>query len=484
MLRNNNKFLLIAPPVSVEDIYGGLAEAGAVSPPLNLLLLAAIIRERGYSPHIIDAPARGWGYERILEEIQLLQPMAVGITAMTPHVLQMAKLCKAVKDCFQHIPVIVGGVHITAVPVATMQRFPCIDIGVIGAAEETLVELLDALAQHADVEKVEGIIFRRNGQLIRTPPRRENLRLDSLPLFAWDLLPGFPDSYPPALFATHRVPATPILTSRGCPGRCIFCFSGCHKTIATHSAGYIFDVLSHLKHTYGIREFMIYDDCFVMYKANLKILLQRIIDSKLDMTWSCNARVDLVDEELLALMARAGCWNIGFGIESGNQGIIDRLQKKITKEHIRDALASAKKCGIRTVGYFMIGHFGETPETIEETIRFAISLPLDEMRMSFFTPLPGTDAIKEASSYGTFDPDAWEEMNLFAPVFIPKGMTRDHLIRKQKEALRRFYFRPRIVWEFLKITRNPRTLLRVSKVLCRYLFDHKKDSPERHETKV
>jgi len=183
--------------------------------------------------------------------------------------------------------------------------------------------------------------------------------------------------------------------------------------------------------------------------------------------------VDLVDEELLSLMARAGCWNIGFGIESGNQGIIDRLQKKITKERILAALTSSKKCGIRTVGYFMIGHFGETPETIEETIRFAISLPLDEMRMSFFTPLPGTEAMKEASSYGAFNQDAWEDMNLFAPVFIPTGMTKDYLLRKQKEALRRFYFRPRIAWEFLKITRDPLVILQASKILFQYLFSQK-----------
>lgn len=465
------RVLLAVPPVSLEEIYGGLAKVGAVAPPLNLLLLAAILRQQGYEPSIVDCPANNLGYADVLRIVGEQQPAVFGITAMTPHILQAARLAQTVKEAHPEMTILLGGAHVSSVPEETMQRLPHVDVGFVGEADHSLPEVLAALASSQPLDSISGIVFRKDGQIVLTDQRRDRVQLDTLPRFAWDLLNGFPLQYKTPLFATHRSPATPILTSRGCPGKCTFCFSGCHKTIATYDADTIYETLLHLRDTYGIQEFMIYDDNFVMYKKNLYKLLNRIIDEKLGLSWCCNARVDMVDEHLLKTMKAAGCWQISFGIESGNQDIIKSLNKKITKDQIRTALRQARAVGIRTVGYFMIGHFRETLETIQETIDFSKSIALDDFRMSFFTPLPGTESYKHAHDFGEFDDD-WGKMNLFQPVFIPHGLNRDILVREHKRAIRSFFFRPRIALSYLKLVRNPVAALRGAFFLGQYALSN------------
>lgn len=467
---NPHKIVFIEPPVSLEEIYGGLAKVGAVSPPLNLLLLAAIVREKGYEPSIIDCPAHGLGYGDLIKRLQAINPKFVGITAMTPHIMQANKLAETIKKELPETVIILGGAHISAVPEETMRRFPDIDIGVIGEADYSLPELLDALNSGKSASFVNGFINRENGKLVNTGQRKEKIRLDGLPFYAWDILEGFPHVYKTSLFATHRTPATPLITSRGCPGKCTFCYSGSHETLSTHSAKYTVEMLKHLKKTYGIKEFILFDDNFVMYRKNLLNLLKMLIEEKLDMTWSCNARIDMVNEEVLNLMEQAGCWQISYGIETGNQKIMDSLEKNITKEKVWKTIELTRKAGIRTVGYFMIGHFGETQETIDETIQFARNIGLDDFRMSFFTPLPGTKASLIADQYGVFE-NNWEKMNLFSPVFFPKGITQEQLINNQKRAIRKFFFRPKAVWSYLKMVKNPVIALRGAYMLAQYVLN-------------
>lgn len=469
MNMNSQKIVFIESPVSLEEVYGGLSKVGAVSPPLNLLLLAAIVREKGYEPYIIDSPALGLNYADIVNRIEKIKPKFIGITAMTPHIMQAGKLAKAIKEEFPGTIILLGGAHISSVPEETMLRFPDIDIGFIGEADFSLPKVLDAINKDNVARNIQGTIIRGNGGLINTGQSTEKINLDELPFYAWDILEGFPNIYKAPLFATHRAPATPILTSRGCLGKCIFCYSGCHKTLSTYSAEYIIKMLKHLKTAYGIKEFMLYDDNFVMFRQNLMKLLHMMISSELDLTWSCNARVDMVNQEMLNLMAKAGCWQISYGIETGNQRIMDLLGKNITKEKVCRAIDMARSAGIRTVGFFMIGHFGETQETIDETIEFARNCGLDDFRMTFFTPLPGTKASLMADEYGAFE-DEWEGMNLFSPVFIPRCLTKEQLIENQKRAMRKFFFRPRPVLSYLKMVKNPIIALRGAYMLGQYVL--------------
>lgn len=467
----SRKIVLIEPPVSLEEMYGGLAKVGAVSPPLNLLLLAAIVREKGYEPYIIDCPALGFGYSDVIKRLETIQPKFAGVTAMTPHIMQAGKLAEEIKNHFPDIVTLLGGAHVSCVPEETMSRLPQFDIGFIGEADHSLGETLDAINAGRPASSVKGSISRENGQLVNTGQRDEKVSLNDLPIYAWDILEGFPHIYKQPLFSTHRQPATPILTSRGCPGKCTFCYSGCHSTLSTYTAEYTIDMLNHLKAKYGIREFALFDDNFVMFRKNLIKMLNMLIEQNVDLTWSCNSRVDMVSKDVLELMKAAGCWQISYGIETGNQDIMDSLQKNITKEKVAETISLTKSLGIRTVGYFMVGHFNETEKTIKETIDFACGLGLDDFRMSFFTPLPGTAASKVAHEYGEFDAYDWGKMNLNQPVFIPKGLTVDDLIKWRKLAIRKFFFRPAPIFSYLKMTKSqPVAALKGAWHFANYVF--------------
>ncbi len=187
------------------------------------------------------------------------------------------------------------------------------------------------------------------------------------------------------------------------------------------------------------------------------------------MAWSCNSRVDMIDMTVLQQMKDAGCWQISFGIETGNVDIMKTINKGITKEKIIYALSSAKKVGLCTVGYFMIGHFGETKETILDTEKFMLECGVDEIRMSFFTPMPGTSSYGIAEQYGTFEND-WEKMTVFSPVFVPYGLTKEFLISEQRRIIKSFFLRPRPIWQYLKRIRNPIILLKSAAAFLRYVY--------------
>jgi radical SAM superfamily enzyme YgiQ (UPF0313 family) len=168
----------------------------------------------------------------------------------------------------------------------------------------------------------------------------------------------------------------------------------------------------------------------------------------LDFTWSSFANVKSISPALLAAARRAGCWQIGYGIESGNQEILDRICKGTTLDEIRQALRHTREAGIRSKGFFMIGNPGETLDTIRETMRFALELPLDDFQITNFTPFPGSRDFATAGRFGWLVRD-WEKMNMLKISFIPRGLTADQILRHQKTAYFRFYLRPRIVLSYL-----------------------------------
>ena len=297
----------------------------------------------------------------------------------------------------------------------------------------------------------------REGNELRDTGRRPFIAdLDSLPFPAWDLLEGFPQRYLPAPFKVRQLPATTLVTTRGCPNTCIFCDrsvfgSSCHA----YSAEYVVRQMTELYHRYGIREFSFEDDTFITFKSRLQDICNRLIELGLDISWTCLGRVNHVTADNLRLMKRAGCWQISFGIESGSQEILSLINKRIRLDQVRQAVRLSREAGIRTKGFFILGHPGETRETMRMTIDFALELPLDDISVCHMTPFPGTELHARAAEFGDFDPD-WGAMNLLNIVFIPNGLTRNDLLSAQKELIRRFYFRPRIITDYGKrLVRNP-----------------------------
>lgn len=482
---SNPDIILIVPPLTTEERYGVKFQSGGQTPPIGLASLAASLRVKGFKPQIIDGERLHLDEKSIVQSVVASGAACVGITAVTISIHRAAALAVAMKAMCRDMPVLVGGPHLTAMPEETMQRYPAIDIGVIGEGEDTLCELLPVVLEGKEPAHVSGIIYRANGGLVRTPQRPRIDDLDRLPPPAWDLLPRIDRHYCPPVHTLRRIPAAMIVASRGCSGQCTFCDRGVFgNSCRSFSGRYVYENLFRdLKDRYGIQEIQFRDDNFTLFRRPLRDLCQLLVENRLDMAWTCASRVDTVNRETLAMMRDAGCWQVWFGIESGSQQILDLMKKGTRIERIREAVRLTKEAGMSPCGTFMFGNAGETRETMQETIRFATELPLDEAHFCFTTPLPGAELYATAAKHGTFRND-WRLLNGWLPVFIPNGLSVDELDKANKTAFRRFYFRPRIVVNYvlrLRSWRHLRVFAGGFMALLQWLLAKKRSAMDRSE---
>lgn len=452
-----------------EEMYGDLAGVGSSEPSLGLCYLAAATRENGFKTEIIDALALRMNCEELAKEILNRAPRYVCISSVTLSIHYAAKVAELIKAYDKNIKIIIGGAHVTAVPDETMQKFSDFDIGVLGEGEVTIVELLKALEAKERLDGIPGIIFRDN-KALKTTPKREFIKdLDSLAMPAWDLLPGMSYYYPPA-WSLNESNAGLLITSRGCAASCIYCDrSGFGNVCRAHSADYVMRMIRLLYDRYNIRHFRINDDNFILFKKRLYEICQRIIDEGPKITWSCFARADGVNPEILKLMKEAGCWQISYGVETASQEIHDIEKKDIDVKEIEEAIKWTHQAGIKSIAFCMIGHPLETPQTIRATIDFVKRLPVDDFKMMFVTPFPGTELYAHAEKYGTLERD-WRKMNAYVePCFIPHGMAKDELIKYRNRAFREFYTQPKIILSYLISIRSAKQIAAVIKGIAALL---------------
>ncbi|MDP2753151.1 MAG: radical SAM protein, partial [Nitrospirota bacterium] len=359
----------------------------------------------------------------------------------------------------RNIKTIIGGPHLTAIPEETMGLFKSFDFGVNVEGEETMRGLIHLLKHGGTGSDGSGVIFREGDKTLRTAPRKFLDDLDRLPFPAWDLLKDFPKKYHPPPFRFRRLPAVYIVTTRGCPYKCIFCDRSVFgNKCRGHSSDYILELIEYMYKRFGIREILIEDDTFVTFKKRLIEVCEGILNRGIKISWSCLARADAVTPEILSLMKKAGCWSISYGIETGDEDVMKFIGKNITLDKVEQAVRFTKKAGIISKGFFILGHPTDTHDTIKKTIDFALRLPLDDISISMMTPFPGSKLYEIASEYGEFE-NNWKKMNELDVVFIPKGLTKDNLRRYSKEMFKRFYLRHRIVLNYMKrITGNPKGL--------------------------
>lgn len=443
------KVLLIYPPITMWERYSSdIGHAGGRQLPLGIFYLASYIRSKDHEVCVIDAEAQQKTVDDLTALAIQFHPDALGISATTvafPRALQVAE---AIKKQLGDIPVIIGGPHVTAAAEDVMSH-PSIDFAVLGEGEVTLAALLDVLARKADPSAVEGIAYRSNGRVVITPRHPYIANIDDIPFPAYDLVPDMTLYNPPP--ANYKaLPVANIITSRGCPNQCTFCDRSVFgRQMRLRSPENIASEIETLYRQYGIREIAFVDDTFTL-KPQRIIELFHILDEKnIRFPWTCMSRINTVDDAILKFMKEHGCWHISFGIESGSDNILKLIKKKISLKRAAEIIGICRDLRIRTKGFFILGHPGETAGTIEQTIRLALELPLDDVVVTLNTPLPGTEQYESAGDYGTLDRLDWSTFNMWNPVFIPKGLSRDLLVSKHKEFYRRFYLRPQIITRYL-----------------------------------
>lgn len=420
--------VLVNPVLKAAETVGRKLEGTASKvAPLGLCDLAATLRRDGYSVSIVDIPALEYPDEEALEVVLEQRPRIVGLTAVTVSVYNAARFAELVKQADPTIITVLGGPHITSVPEETMRRFSMFDIGAVKEAETTVVDLVEAVRNNGDLRKVRGLLLREGDRIVFTGEREILLDLDSLPFPAWDLLPPLDKFYRPSPFSYKRLPASSLITSRGCPGKCVFCdtsvFGGRWRG---YSAQRVIAMIKFLMSEYGIRDIQFLDDLFVVNRGRLREFCETMVKEKIDITWSCLSRVDGVKPDILKMMADAGCWQMAYGMESANQEILDVLDKRIKVEQIANAIRWTHEAGMRVKGLFMAGNPLETRETLARTEGFIQETGIDDVAWAAFTPLPGTAIYKTAGQYGSFEDD-WRRMNLWTPLFVPWGLTREDI---------------------------------------------------------
>ena len=453
MAAKNKRIVFINPPY--ERIAAGYEFVKHItnrSPSLGLLHLAAEVRLHDFEPSIVESDIQDLNAEQAAQHVIAMRPAYVGITLFTVGVWGAAQIARHIKKALPETTIIIGGPHVASMGPETIQRFREFDYAVVGEGEKVLMDLLTALEQKSDLFQVPGIIYRDGPFLRVTPGNPVNKLLDNLPMPAWDLLPGFPQAYPPAIYDFPRGPVATIAASRGCPFHCKFCDTSTFGDKVRHySPIKVFEMMQHLHDTYGVRHIMFVDDLFLASRVRVTELCELLLKNNLKMTWTCTARVDTVKPDVLEIMKKAGCWEISFGLETGSNDLLQKMDKAARVEKSEEAVKWTAAAGIRVKGLFMLGYPGETPETIQMTKDFVRRIPMTIMNLTKFTPYPGSPVYRDL--YGTnIRDDHWEKMNGMNFVWAPEGISVEELDRHYQEILVSFYKRRQIGHYYLKLT--------------------------------
>ena len=496
--------LFVNPPAPDRAIWirsqhrvGRRSREGMIWPQVGLAQMAALFPD--YRVGVIDAiPHRmTWEtFERLLREKQ----PCYYVTQVTGPTLQndlygvfLAKSLGAVTIAF--------GTHVTPMPRATMGTYPALDFVLRGEPELTLRELIDTLERTSGKSQIpnpklqevwpevgvefgerlrrlfveadpdwrpawtetnpqpvpspsplafiKGLVWRHDGEVTINPDRPFIRNLDDLPLPRHDLLP----------LERYRAPLVGgpyafVVTSRGCPGGCRFCIKHVSygNAVRFRSPKSVLAEIEQLE-SLGVPAIHMYADLFTLNRDHVMGICQGILERGLEVRWTCNSRVDFVDQEMLRTMARAGCWMIAWGIESGDDGMLRRMGKGTTTDQAEQALRWAKRAGIMNWGYFIIGLPGETEESIRRTIDFSKRLPLDLALFHIAAPHPGTPFFFEVVENGWFRPGTrWEEVDMDRSTVLDYPHLRaEDLERWAQRAFREWALRPGPMWTYLKM---------------------------------
>lgn len=466
MIALRSKVLLVYPHISRRERYRGLLGAfGGRQIPLGIYCLAAYLRQYGCGVEAIDAEALGIGPHGIVERLRRGDFDLLGLSTTTAVFHEARAVARAAKAAFPALPIVVGGPHVSALPVDCLEE-ESFDYAVPSEGEETLRDLVVCLENDADPASVQGLVFRKDGIVYRNPARPLIADLDKLPAPAYDLIPEM-RLYNPPPFTFRQSPVANVMSSRGCEGQCTFCSRAAFgRRVRFRSPESVVDELEQLVQRHGVREIAFVDDAFTLNQNRLAGIFELAARKGLKFPWTCRTRADMVDEPLLRFMAAHGCWHISIGVESADQDILGEIRKGITPAQVASAVESCRKVGLVTKGFFMVGHPRESEETIERTIRFALELELDQISVTVNTPLPGTYQYRHAAKYGTLDARNWSAFTLWKPVFVPHGMNAELLVQKHNEFIHRFYLRPRwLLKAGALIVRQPQLLAQVGRIV-------------------
>ena len=430
--------------------------------PLGLTYVAAALEKVNHNVQILDFNVRKVKHAEFEEKIRNAE--IVGITGMLTEYHEIVQLAHTVRTINNGAKIVLGGALATSLPERMLQASQA-DAVVIGEGEKTIVELVSAIERNEQLGAIRGIAYRENGNIIVTEPVIPIADIDTIPFPARHLLEM--RLYPTNQFETFGLKlkrknrSTVLISSRGCPYSCTFCFKGMWgNKWRGRSPENLIEEMELLKREYGMNGFLFYDDTFNVDKNRVFKFCQLLKERELDVNWYCNTRANLLTKEMLEAMHDAGCIGVAFGIESGNQEVLDSIKKSLTLEQVRQAVKWTKGAGINVIGYFIFGLLGETKASIRQTLDFARELDLDFYGFSLPNPLPCTQLYDSAVEAGLISDDiARDEWTFHVNANLTQDCSDAELISISSEAFRDLYLKKRFGnYYFL----NPRLLKNVA----------------------
>lgn len=374
--------LVNAPVIEIQEPWFDMPDFGRT----GLAYIAGYLRQYAEFPvtiEIIDAKFECLNFESTYNRIISASPDIVGFTAFTNEIKPCGYLVQKIKSAFPHIITVVGGAHITAIPVETLKEFPAIDIGVIGEGEETFFEICKSIYSKEEVLNIEGIVVRKkSGEIEKKGIRARIIDQDLIPFPAWDLLPKANTYF--------------IQSVRGCPFSCVFCMNHNGKVARMRSVNNVMQEMEWILNTFKPKRISFGDELFSIDRQRTMDLLDAMIDAQIGsrVKWDVQTHVNFVDEQMLGKMKIANIERLEMGVETGDEGLLKIMGKATNISMIVKAFETARRLKVKTGSFLLFGQPGETIDSINKTIDLAVRINADMPMFGIMIPYPGTEVAK------------------------------------------------------------------------------------------
>lgn len=455
------KVLLINTPINLADTLGKFSSIynSMKMVPIGLASVGGFLREQGIEVSILDQYTECLSLDEVESRIADFGPGIIGYSATTPNYYAAINFARAIRQRFPDIPTVFGGHHPSALPTETLVE-DCVDYVIRDEGEHTLHELALALEAGGPLETIHGLSFMRGGECVHNPPRAP-LDVDAIPFPAYDLLP-LHDYDSPSYFK-FASPTYHMHATRGCPFRCSYCINADLAVSVKYrrmAISRVVDQMEMLVDQYGARQLQFCDPMFPLSPKHgiefAEEIMRRGLHRKV--VWNISTRPDILNEEMVNAMAKAGCRGVVFGIETNVPELLAGVHKQFDIDRVREGCRLCRKAGMVVSAGFILGFPGETKEMSQQTIDFSKSLDIHYAQYSILVPYPGTPLYKELKAAGKIDSEREKDYAAYnqnigntdlKQVYVPEGRSGDELKACQRRAYREFFLRPKVVWMHL-----------------------------------
>jgi len=450
---------LINPPVEEWSVIAKNKYKKAmlnIVAPLGIAYIASVLEKNNYQVKIFDFSIGAFKF-KMMDYLKNNSLNIIGITATSLSIGNAKKIAMNIRKVLPKSIIVIGGPHITALPLETMD-FEYFDIGVIGEGETTFLELIKRIEKSGleYLEDIDGIVYKKNGNIVLNRRRDFIKNPDEIPFPARHLLPPLSE-YSPTPASYKHLPVAVIITSRGCPMECIFCDKAVFGSIyRARSCDNVLDEIEVVMNRFGAKEITFYDDTFTLDKNRVFELCDKMKRRNIKVSWSCLTSVNCVSKELLRKMKEAGCWQVWFGLESGDERVLNYLRKGVTVSQNKRAVKWAKEAGLNVRATFVIGSPCDTKESLERTLDFAKKLNIDYAHFNKCTPFPGSQLYNMLIQKG-YHFDFTQNFDMLSHdniMYVPESLKREEFVDFLKRARKEFYCRPSYILRRLFFVRS------------------------------